>query len=148
MILISHRGNINGKILNLENNPSYILSAIDEGYDVEVDIWVKNNNLYLGHDEPQYHITDDFILSNYERLWIHCKNFDSLVFLKDKKYDNVNYFWHETDKVTITSKGYFWVYPGNQPIKNSISVMPELNNDDLSKCIGICSDFIKNYTIF
>lgn len=147
MILISHRGNIKGKMPDLENSPSYVISSLNMGYHVEIDIWVKNNSLYLGHDEPQYHITDEFILSNSKKLWVHCKNLESLVFLKNKKYNDVNYFWHETDKVTITSKGYLWVYPGNQPVEYSIAVMPELKNDDLSKCIGICSDFIQKYTI-
>jgi len=36
-------------------------------------------------------------------------------------------------------------YPGKQPIKDSIAVMPELYNDDLSLCIGICSDYISKY---
>jgi hypothetical protein len=38
-----------------------------------------------------------------------------------------------------------WAYPGKQPIKGSIAVMPEIYNDDLSACAGICSDYIKNY---
>jgi hypothetical protein len=57
----------------------------------------------------------------------------------------LNYFWHQEDDVTLTSKGYIWAYPGKQPIKNSIAVMPELKNDNLSECIGICSDNISNY---
>ena len=39
MILISHRGNINGRQPNLENLPEYIDSALELGYDVEIDIW-------------------------------------------------------------------------------------------------------------
>jgi len=34
MILISHRGNLRGKKTELENNPSYIQSTVDLGYDV------------------------------------------------------------------------------------------------------------------
>ena len=56
MILISHRGNINGKINELENNPDYINDALIIGYDVEIDIWVINNELFLGHDEPVHNI--------------------------------------------------------------------------------------------
>lgn len=36
---------------------------------------------------------------------------------------------------------------GKQPILNSIAVMPELYDDDISKCIGICSDYISKYLI-
>jgi hypothetical protein len=57
----------------------------------------------------------------------------------------LHYFWHEEDTLTLTSENYIWAYPGKQPIKGSIAVMPERGNDDLSKCIGICSDVIKKY---
>jgi hypothetical protein len=40
---------------------------------------------------------------------------------------------------------FIWVYPGKQPIKKSIAVMPEIHEDDISECIGVCSDFIENY---
>ena len=56
-----------------------------------------------------------------------------------------NYFWHQKDDVTLTSQGYIWAYPGKQPLKNSIAVLPEINKDDISKCSGICSDYIKDY---
>jgi len=58
---------------------------------------------------------------------------------------NLNYFFHNTDDVTITSAGYLWVYPGKQPVVNSVAVLPELNDDDVSKAFAICSDFIHNY---
>jgi hypothetical protein len=147
MILISHRGNIKGKNPPMENHPDYIKNSLNKGFDVEIDIWSVDDKFILGHDKPQYEISENFILSNYKKLWLHCKDFNSLTTLKDEKYKNVNYFWHESDKVTITSKGYFWVYPGHQPIKNSISVLPELHNDDVRNCLGICSDFIEKYTI-
>jgi hypothetical protein len=59
--------------------------------------------------------------------------------------EDVNFFWHQEDLLTITSAGYLWVYPGNQPLENTISVLPELYNEDVSKCIGICSDYIIKY---
>ena len=61
------------------------------------------------------------------------------------KTTSLNYFWHEQDTLTLTSKNYMWVYPGKQPITGSIAVMPEIHNDDISKCLGVCSDFIKRY---
>jgi len=50
MRLISHRGNINGKNLERENSFPYIQEALQLGYEVEIDIWVINNEVYLGHD--------------------------------------------------------------------------------------------------
>ena len=140
MIKISHRGNINGRIEEAENRPDYIEDTLRLGYDVEVDVWFLNEKFYLGHDEALY-VTDKIFLSN-PRLWVHCKNVDAVLELKHSK---VHYFWHENDTIALTSQGFIWAYPGKQPIKNSIAVMPELHNDDLSICVGICSDYISKY---
>jgi hypothetical protein len=56
-----------------------------------------------------------------------------------------NYFWHQEDTLTLTSMNVIWAYPGKQPIKGSIAVMPEIYNDDLDSCMGICSDIVKKY---
>jgi len=42
---------------------------------------------------------------------------------------------------------YIWAYPGKQPIEGSIAVMPEINDDNISKCEGICSDYINQYRL-
>jgi hypothetical protein len=62
-----------------------------------------------------------------------------------KEYEMFNFFWHQQDKVTLTSKQYIWAYPGQQPIAQSIAVLPELFNDNISECIGVCSDIIGSY---
>ena len=144
MILISHRGNINGKIIEFENHPNYIDDTLSMGYDVEVDIWKINDKFYLGHDTFQYEIDISWIGDRDHKLWVHCKNIEVLEFLNKYNYD-INYFWHENDTVTLTSKNYIWAYPGKQSIKNSIAVLPEIYNDNLNNCLGICSDFIQNY---
>jgi hypothetical protein len=146
MKLISHRGNINGRILEVENHPDYINDTICLGYDVEIDVWMMNEKIFLGHDNPQYEITIDWITDRSHCLWVHCKNIEVLEFL-NKLNGDVNYFWHEEDTVTLTSKNYIWAYPGKQPIKNSIAVMPEIKNDNVDKCLGVCSDYIENYKI-
>jgi hypothetical protein len=146
MILISHRGNINGSFPLFENSPDYVDLSINKGYNVEVDVWYFNNFLHLGHDYPQYKINLEWFENRIDKLWIHCKNIESIIFFKNLNL-NFNYFWHENDTLTLTSKSYIWVYPGKQPIKNSISVMPELNNDDISECLGICSDYIEKYNL-
>lgn len=141
MILIAHRGNINGKIDDLENSPNYVDDAINLNYDVEIDLWVNKGLFYTGHDSPQYKINLNWLQERMQNLWIHCKNIEALEQLSTTT-DAYNYFWHETDTVTLTSSGYIWAYPGKQPIKNSIAVLPEINNDEISYCRGICSDYI------
>ncbi len=147
--LISHRGNINGKNELLENNPDYIEVALSKGYDVEIDLWIDNDGFYLGHDEPTYPVTLNWLVERSLKLWVHCKDLKTIEELKRLEYENginsIHYFFHNTDDTTITSQGKLWVYPGKQPIKNSIAVMPEIHNEDVSKCLGVCSDNIINY---
>jgi hypothetical protein len=97
MILISHRGNLNGKKEERENSISYIMEALSMGFDVEM-----------------------------------------------KKYA-IHYFWHENDEFTLTSKNYIWAYPTKENKPGTISVLPEINNQNVDGCKGVCSDFIKNY---
>lgn len=144
MVYISHRGNLNGKIEFLENSPSYIDLAISKGFDVEIDVWLIENIIYLGHDKPQYIIDINWLIERKLRIWVHCKNLESLEFFYEYN-KTFNFFWHENDTVTITSYGYIWAYPGNQPIKNSIAVMPEINDENINLCVGICSDKIEEY---
>jgi hypothetical protein len=148
MILISHRGNVNGKIEEAENRPDFLDDAISLGYDVEVDIWAKGGILYLGHDHPQYQVNLEWLLYRTGKLWVHCKNIEALECIYGS---NLNFFWHDTDTMTLTSKGFIWAYPGKQPIVDSIAVLPELKykfsgiQEDLTVCLGVCSDYIQNY---
>ncbi len=142
MILISHRGNINGPIPEAENNPEYIDDTIRLGYEVEIDMWWIDGRIYLGHDKPQYEVNDKWLGERIDKLWVHCKNTELLSWIRST---SLHYFWHENDIVTLTSKNYIWAYPGKQPIIGSIAVMPELYNDNIDNCIGICSDYIQNY---
>lgn len=144
MKLISHRGNVNGKLEFYENEPTYIDLAINKGYDVEVDVWCKDNILWLGHDKPDYDVDFRWVRDRLSKLWVHCKNVEAVIYFKDCGYP-VNYFWHENDTITLTSLNHIWAYPGKQPILNSIAVMPEINDDDVNECLGICSDYIKKY---
>ena len=141
MILISHRGNINGKIPGKENNPEYIDRAISLGYEVEIDIWCIEGVLLLGHDEPQYGITQQWLNRRSQSLWIHCKTVEAMEWFNT--IGGFNYFWHEEDTVTLTSKGFIWsVYP----IPNGVLVMPESTQSiPIDTTEGICSDFIGEY---
>jgi hypothetical protein len=142
MILISHRGNVFGENISDENSQAYIQSALSLGLDCEVDIHLIDSCLYLGHDTPEHKLDLEWLEERKSRLWIHCKNLKALSYFNRKDF---NYFWHQNDKATLTSRGFIWAYPGMQPIENSIAVMPELNREDFSGCIGVCSDFVGRY---
>lgn len=148
MKLIAHRGNTGGPNPLEENNPEYIDLALKIGYDVEIDLWYKEHNYYLGHDEPQYHVPMTWLVKHKDVLWIHCKNLEALEKMSNTVIE-FNYFWHQDDDFTLTSKKYIWTYPGKQYTLNSIVVMPEWNTDLNQfpnlinyECFGICSDYI------
>jgi hypothetical protein len=144
---ILHRGNNNGPN-SVENNPYLLVELMEKGYEIEIDVWYKDNKLYLGHDYPQYMIDELFL--EYSKFWIHCKDAETFEFMNSyKKY--LHYFYHTTEDYILTSKGYIWCYIGKKALENSVIVMPEkaLENykwDELiSKNCIICSDYLENY---
>ena len=151
MKIISHRGNLSGSNPIRENSVDYIEEAIDQGFDVEIDLWVEDDEFYLGHDDPQYFVTPGWLNKYKDILWIHCKNREALEKLSTSMIE-FNYFWHQTDKYTITSKGIGWIMIGEYPYSNGIIVLPEIADyydvsENLQKGFGICTDkpiFYKN----
>lgn len=147
MKLISHRGNLTGETPLYENKPSYIEEAISEGYDVEIDLRFENGNYYLGHDTADHIVFLNWLEQYKDKLWIHCKDLSSLEKMSSTDF---NYFWHVSDRYTVTSKGNIWIHVGQIPCKNCIIVLPEqisLYYDEtwFNGCYGICSDVIKQY---
>ncbi len=145
MKLISHRGNLEGPNPERENHPDYIMEAIQAGYDVEIDVWFKDGKFYLGHDEPQYLFPYDLLNGYYNKLWIHCKDMESLSNLNelDSNGSKLNYFSHENDLGVLTSRGYIW---SANLYKRGILVMPEVFNKEPNEdTLGVCSDYITKY---
>jgi hypothetical protein len=139
--IIAHRGNISGPHKELENSPEYLLQAVKNGFDVEIDVWVLDNEYYLGHDSPQYVTDKNFLLSL--PAWCHAKNIEAMEKMHD---DGLHYFWHENDKYTITSKGIPWGYPGHFN-KHGISVLINKTSINNSTFVGygICTDYCLFY---
>ena len=145
MILISHRGNLNGVIVERENSIDYVEEALSQGFDVEIDVWDIFGSYFLGHDEPKYLVKKDFL--KIDGLWCHAKNIQGLYSMLE---DNIHCFWHQEDDVTLTSEGYMWTYPGKTLTENSIAVLPETVHEKWwrhkpENCLGICSDYILKY---
>ena len=143
MIKIAHRGLIDGPNKEIENHPDTIQKSLEKGYDAEIDLWVIDDKLYLGHDEAQYNTTEEFIYT--KGLWIHAKNLEALQWLVNSQLD-LNYFWHEEDCYTLTTKGSIWAYPGKTYTENTVIVMPEWVEMDWDKlrvtcCYGVCTDY-------
>ena len=145
MIYISHRGNLNGPNPEFENQPDYIEQAIAQGFDVEVDLWINESGIFLGHDGPQYQVPAEWLVDRTTQIWVHCKNTDALSFAMR---NGLNCFFHNTDDYTLTSTGYVWSYPGKKYTSaKCIKVMPEANWSELTpgweiQYSGVCSDFV------
>jgi len=142
MKFISHRGNILGKNPEKENTLEYIYSAIDRGFDVEIDLWFKDETFYLGHDVPTHKVKLSEI--QHPNLWIHAKNLEALR-LTSKI---LNTFYHTDEDYVLTSRGYIWTYPGKKLNSECICVLPETVNYEFEEILlsnGICSDYIASY---
>lgn len=139
MVVIAHRGNLNGPNPAEENSPAHIQRALDAGFEVEIDVWVLNGNVYLGHDEPKYKVDVNFLRNS--SFWCHAKNFDALEFMLNET--DIHCFWHENDKFTLTSEGIIWTYPGQ--ITGEYSVLVTNEPVTTNKIFGVCTDFPFNY---
>jgi hypothetical protein len=144
MKIIAHRGNLNGPDIENENNPKKIDLAISENFDAEIDVWYVNSSFFLGHDRPLFKIDYKWLTDRSNNLWCHAKNFEAIVQLSKEK--KINYFWHENDKMTLTSMGIPWCYPENF-IENGVTVSLEkkINNINL---FGVCTDYPIKYRYF
>lgn len=143
MRFIAHRGNIDGIIEVRENSPDYIDEAIEKGYDVEIDLRTKEGKLFLGHDDPQYPVTIEWLRDRRNHLWIHAKDYESLRFLSTT---NLQYFYHTSEAYTLTSNGYIWSHDFSNKMTN-MCIVPLLSKEEVTAYnqkdfFAVCSDFI------
>lgn len=139
MIIVSHRGNLNGPC-ELENHPSQINKALKLFF-VEIDVWYIDKNWFLGHDKPQYQISFDFFT---DKMYIHCKNFEALEQLESLN-TNLKYFWQTNEKFSFIRNDKLWCNY-NIYTNNGITVELLYNDKIFDKDIrGICTDFPLSY---
>ena len=146
---IAHRANLNGPDPSRENTLDAAEDCINKGYDVEIDLWYQDRTLSLGHNEPEWAIPYSFLADNRCWLWIHCKELSSLQYMTDVKDAGLNFFWHQGDDYTLTSKGHIWTYPGKKLCNRSVAVCPDRVPDwnIPTDVYGICSDYISTFEI-
>lgn len=151
MRIIAHRGLLEGPDnFDKENNPKHLDEMHKEyAFDAEIDLRMKDGDLYLGHDKADYKITLAWLKARKHWLWIHCKDVKSLSFMSNH-HKTFNYFFHGVDQYVITSKGYIWAYPGSpltpdpESENRFVAVLPEQGyNDynDVMKSFAICTDY-------
>ena len=143
MKLIAHKRNINGPNPAIENNPEQIDVCITAGYDDELDLWwdAEERKLWLGHSERQYEITWWWLAGRSNHLWIHCKDCPTLHEFTTNT-SGYNYFWHQGDDYTLTSKNYIWSSPGKPFTSQTVMVIENVEDVKEYDCYGICSDYV------
>jgi hypothetical protein len=143
MIIISHRGNVDGPDPSKENTIKQIDKVISMGIPVEIDVRVVDDKWFLGHDYGEYQIDKSYLLQNKEMIWCHAKNIYALENMLEL---GVHCFWHQEDDYTLTSRGIIWAYP-NKYTGKGILVKPSKEFlDNINKPIyGICTDNLNQY---
>lgn len=141
-VFIAHRGNIWGREEQYENTIEYLRHAHNSGYGVECDLQVYNDVLYFGHDEPQQQADYEFLSLPY--VFAHAKTVETMQVLLNS---GIHCFWHETDKLTLTSLGYMWCYPGVYPVHHR-SIWLDLEGASTPvippEIFGVCGDNYAN----
>ena len=143
MIYISHRGNLHGLNPARENSLTYIDEAIEAGCEVEIDLRTKNGMLFLGHDTPDYLVSEDWLCERKGKLWIHVKDYFSLVWLQEHDA-GYKYFCHESDRYTLTSNGFIWSHDLENKMMNKC-IVPLLSKEQVEgfsqrEFYAVCTD--------
>lgn len=146
MKLISHRGNIQGPLPHLENSMPYIQGAIDLGHDVEIDVRLIKNKLFLGHDKADYEVSLKWLVDRKNNLWVHTKNFAALDYLISH---DLRIFYHQKEDHTIINNcNLIWSHNLSEASEKSIIPLISLDDIDqfdflkLENIFDICSDYI------
>lgn len=148
MIVISHRGNLAGPVPVLENFPSQVDAAIEEGFHVEVDLRVKGGDLYLGHDEPQYGVGPEWIQDRRDKLFLHLKDFDAFK-LVARDAPDWTFICHSADPYTAVwaPEGYLLWLHDLSLVPDASTLVPLLSRDQLlhyeyfAVVAGVCTDY-------
>lgn len=144
MILIAHRGNVDGRNPQ-ENNPLYLEEAIKQGFHVETDVWHTGGKFYLGHDAPMHPVNLEFLRR--DSVWAHAKTVDTFAHLV--RYPDVNVFYQDTDLVALTSRGYLWNHAKNRNVTTKGTVLTIVEHDGWLAVPrlthGVCSDYVMKY---
>lgn len=149
MKLISNKGNLRGIISEYENTPEYIEAALNSGFDVKIDLLLNDGKLFIGNDSNKIKLDIDWLEKYHNKLWLECKDINLIQKLNqlDNRGVYLNYFWHENDQITLTSRGYILSYI-DEPVIGAIIMTPTIKNDKIKLCYGICSDNIMDFIIY
>jgi DNA mismatch repair protein MutH len=139
MLIISHRGNLEGPDPELENRPEQIDLAISKGFLVEVDL--NTDRGWLGHCRPTYHVGLNWLLHRKDHLIIHLKDAVAINRLFSLGF---HFFAHDKDPFVVTNRGLVWTTSDiHASLGKGIWVINERKEkvSESSLLTGICTDY-------
>lgn len=140
--LVSHRGNTSGQDVEFENTPEYLLRALELGYDIELDVWMRGDHIYLGHDQPErVSHTHALWRAPKDRMWVHAKDLASLETFRVWRY---NVFWNDKDAYALTSYGNVWANYDQAGDENTVHMLRKGEATPIG-CLGVCTDWPEDY---
>ena len=148
---ICHRGNLL-KHYSDENDPDVLDLRVENGYDVECDVWYYKEELWLGHDEPEHVVTIEWLDS--PRKLVHAKDGKTFEYLLEQnglRGLDLHIFYHTTEDYILTNKGVIIAYPGKPLLEGSLCMMPEratYSLEERKKLFFLCSDSKDGYTTY
>lgn len=145
MKIISHRGNLNGASCIEENTKKYIDIAIENSFDVEIDLWKLNNEYFLGHDSPDHNVTLEWLSKRRNKLWIHTKNFNAFEALLENK-NKFKFFYYTSEPIVLVSNMKIWCHQHDKISNPKNCIVPLLSKTCLIKnketnWHGVCTDY-------
>jgi hypothetical protein len=143
---IYHRGNSRGAP-DTENDPNCLSTIVAAGRHVEVDVWLRDGAVFVGHDAPTHIVAWDWLVALAPRALIHCKDGATFVGLRTwfaERGLEADLFYHTTEDYALSTGGKIIVYPGRPLFPNCLSMMPEsIGRKPLAEpCAEICSDIL------
>ncbi len=155
MIIISHRGNLNGAGSQCERQ--HVEEALLRGYDVEVDVRSHVWRLYVGHDAPLFELPREWVRTEVSsRLWFHAKDercHDALALVGHRV------FMHDDEPHgMVVPDGLLWVHPranngasleSQDVVLLDIEGHPKVDRSKLSKLpTAVCTDWPDEWRIW
>ena len=145
MKIISHRGNTCGPDSKKENTPAYIDKALEEGFDVEIDLRKIKDTFYLGHDKPLNEVSFEWLENRKKYLWIHTKNFNAFESLLEISRGFI-FFYYTCEPLVLVSNGKIWCHRINEITYPANCIVPLLSKSSLqennqTKWFGVCTDY-------
>jgi hypothetical protein len=138
MKVIAHRGNTLGPDPRLENRPEFLLAALEQGFDVETDVWEVDSGFALGHDYPHYPVSIEFLRR--PGVWCHAKTPETLASLLDR---GCHCFFQDKDDTVLTSSLFMVLHVDHGPIDHPRTVVVHLDAPTglLFEAYGVCTDY-------